>query len=116
MTPAPSAVRAPRVLDRGSPRHRADRAAARARAGPASGLARGDAGLRPPRAAAPGRAADPVRGRGRLAVLPVGDEPARRTRGWRGQVAYIDAAHRVHARVEDRILLQGSVGLLCDVA
>ena len=24
-------------------------------------------------------------------------------RGWRGQLAYIDAAHRVHARVEDRI-------------
>jgi hypothetical protein len=30
------------------------------------------------------------------------------TRGWRGQCAYIDAAHRVHARVEDGILLQGS--------
>jgi hypothetical protein len=26
-----------------------------------------------------------------------------RTAGWRGQPAYIDAAHRVHARVEDRI-------------
>jgi hypothetical protein len=25
-------------------------------------------------------------------------------RGWRGQLAYIDAAHRVHARVEDAIL------------
>jgi hypothetical protein len=24
------------------------------------------------------------------------------TKGWRGQCAYIDAAHRVHARVEDR--------------
>ncbi len=24
-------------------------------------------------------------------------------RGWRGQLAYIDAAHRVHARVEDGI-------------
>jgi hypothetical protein len=23
------------------------------------------------------------------------------TRGWRGQLAYIDAAHRVHARVEE---------------
>ena len=41
------------------------------------GLARGDAGLRAPRAAASRRAADPVRGRGRLAVLPVGHEPAR---------------------------------------
>jgi hypothetical protein len=37
-------------------------------------------------------------------------------RGWRAQLGYIDAAHRVHARVEDCILLQGSVGLLCDVA
>ena len=35
------------------------------------------AGLRPPRAAASRRPADPVRGRGRLAVLPVGHEPAR---------------------------------------
>jgi hypothetical protein len=26
-----------------------------------------------------------------------------RTAGWRGQLAYIDAAHRVHARVEDQI-------------
>ena len=26
------------------------------------------------------------------------------TRGWRGNPAYIDAAHRVHARVEDGIL------------
>jgi Transposase DDE domain group 1 len=25
------------------------------------------------------------------------------TRGWRGQLAYFDAAHRVHARVEDAI-------------
>ena len=25
------------------------------------------------------------------------------TRGWLGQAAYIDAAHRVHARVEDAI-------------
>ena len=30
------------------------------------------------------------------------------TRGWLGQPAYIDAAHRVHARVEDAILPQGS--------
>jgi hypothetical protein len=32
------------------------------------------------------------------------------TRGWLGQPAYIDAAHRVHARVEDAILLRGSSG------
>ena len=30
------------------------------------------------------------------------------TRGWLGQPAYIDAAHRVHARVEDAILLPAS--------
>ncbi len=29
-------------------------------------------------------------------------------RGWRSRLPYIDAAHRVHARVEDRILLQGT--------
>ena len=75
---ANAVLRAPGVLDRGSARHRADRAAARRTGrGPAAGLARGDAGLRAPRAAASRRAADPVRGRGRLAVLPVGHEPAR---------------------------------------
>ena len=71
--------------------------------GPAVCLARGDAGLRAPRAAPSRRPADPVRGRGRLAVLPVGHEPARGTRGWLGQAAYIDVAHRVQARVEDAI-------------
>ena len=70
------ALRAPGLLDRGSARHRADRAAAR-RAGrrPAEGLAEGDAGLRPPRAAPPRRPAVPVRDRRRLALLAVGDEP-----------------------------------------
>src|SRR6266581_5009361 len=37
------------------------------------------------------------------------------TRGWRGQCAYIDAAHRVHARVEDIILPQGLARLSHDV-
>ena len=32
-------------------------------------------------------------------------------RGWRGQVAYIDAAHRVHARVEDCIRTGKDTGL-----
>ena len=32
-------------------------------------------------------------------------------RGWRGQLAYIDAAHRVHARVEDRIRTGKDCGL-----
>jgi hypothetical protein len=31
----------------------------------------------------------------------VGIERAARLRGWRAQLGYIDAAHRVHARVED---------------
>jgi hypothetical protein len=33
------------------------------------------------------------------------------TRGWRGQPAYIDAAHRVHARVEDFIRAGKDTGL-----
>ncbi len=37
------------------------------------------------------------------------------TKGWRGQCAYIDAAHRVHARVEDIILPQGLARLSHDV-
>lgn len=34
-----------------------------------------------------------------------------RTRGWRGQAAYIDAAHRVHARVEDGIRTGKQAGI-----
>ena len=33
------------------------------------------------------------------------------TRGWRGQCAYVDAAHRVHARVEDVIRTGKNTGL-----
>ncbi len=33
------------------------------------------------------------------------------TPGWRGQNAYIDAAHRVHARVEDRIRTGKDTGI-----
>jgi len=33
------------------------------------------------------------------------------TRGWRGQVAYIDAGHRVHARVEDSIRTGKDTGI-----
>jgi hypothetical protein len=33
------------------------------------------------------------------------------TRGWRGQAAYIDAAHRVHARVEDGIRTGKQTGI-----
>jgi DDE family transposase len=33
------------------------------------------------------------------------------TRGWRGQPAYVDAAHRVHARVEDAICTGKDTGL-----
>ena len=50
-----------------------------------------------------GRAADPVRGRGRLAVLPVGNEPARHHAWLAGPVRLHRRAHRVHARVEDVI-------------
>jgi hypothetical protein len=34
-----------------------------------------------------------------------------RTRGWRGQLAYIDAAHRVHARAEDAIRTGKDTGI-----
>jgi Transposase DDE domain group 1 len=34
-----------------------------------------------------------------------------RTRGWRSQLAYIDAAHRVHARVEDAIRTGKDTGI-----
>ena len=34
-----------------------------------------------------------------------------RTRGWRGQAPYIDAAHRVHARVEDGIRTGKDTGI-----
>src|SRR6185437_5558001 len=34
-----------------------------------------------------------------------------RTYGWRGQLAYIDAAHRVHARVEDAIRTGKDTGI-----
>ena len=95
-------LRAPGVWT--EPRHRADRAAAlRPGRGPAAGLARGDAGLRAPRAAPPGS---------QLTLFETGDgwryslwATNRRaaTRGWLGQAAYLDVAHRVQARVEDAI-------------
>jgi hypothetical protein len=44
--------------------------------GPAGGLARHHAPVRPPRAAPPGRPADLVRSRRRLALHPVGHQPA----------------------------------------
>jgi hypothetical protein len=42
--------------------------------------------------------------------LHVSNLPAT-TRGWRSQLAYIDAAHRVHARVEDRIRTGKNCGI-----
>jgi len=42
--------------------------------------------------------------------LRVTSRPAA-TKGWRGQCAYIDAAHRVHARVEDVIRTGKDTGL-----
>jgi hypothetical protein len=105
-------VRAPRLLDRRSPCHRADRPPAQ---GPgrrqAEDLAQDDAGLRPQRAPAPGaqltlfETADGWRYTLWATNLP-GD-----TRGWRGQCAYIDAGHRVHARVEDVIRTGKDTGL-----
>ena len=34
-----------------------------------------------------------------------------RTPGWRGQIAYIDAAHRIHARVEDCVRTAKDTGI-----
>jgi integrase len=59
----------------------ADRHPARWPGQPARGLAEGDAGVRPPRAAAPRRPALAVRGPGRVAVHAVGHEPAPEHRG-----------------------------------
>ena len=41
----------------------------------------------------------------------MGHQPARRHQGWLGQDAYIDAAHRVHARIEDAIRTGKDAGL-----
>ena len=41
----------------------------------------------------------------------MGDEPARGHQGLAGQHAYLDAAHRVHARVEDAIRTGKETGL-----
>jgi hypothetical protein len=46
-----------------------------------------------------------------VALHAVGDELPEDTRGWRGQCAYIDAGHRVHARVEDVIRTRKDTGL-----
>ena len=97
-------LRAPGVLDRGSARHRADRAAARRPGrGPAAGLARAMRVFARRERPHPGA---------QLTLFEAGDgwryslwatnRPAA-TKGWLGQAAYIDAAHRVHARVEDAI-------------
>ncbi len=78
---------------------------------PAQRLAEDDAGLRPPRAAHPGaqlslfETADGWRYSLWATNLPAD------TRGWRGQCAYADAAHRVHARVEDVIRTGKDTGL-----
>ena len=101
------------MLDRGSARHRADRAAARGPGrGPAGGLARRRCGSSPA-ASGPHPGAQLTlfeTGDGWRYTLWVTNLPAA-TRGWRGQSAYIDAAHRVHARVEDVIRTGKDTGL-----
>jgi hypothetical protein len=44
-------------------------------------------------------------------LQPVGHQPARAHPGRRGQPAYIDAAHRVHARAEDAIRAGKDTGI-----
>ena len=100
------------MLDRGSARHRADLAAARGTGrGPAARLARLDAGLRPPWRPHPGAQLTLFEAEdGWRYSLWVTNRPAA-TRGWLGQNAYIDAAHRVQARVEDAIRTGKHTGL-----
>lgn len=45
-----------------------------------------------------------------MAVHLVGANLPWTTRGWRAQPAYIDAAHRVHARAEDSIRTHKDTG------
>jgi hypothetical protein len=52
-----------------------------------------------------------VRGRRQLALLPVGHQPACHVRGWQANPAYLDAAHRVHARVEDCVRTGKDAGI-----
>src|SRR6266567_395760 len=81
------------MLDRGSARQRADRAAARrARRGPAGQLTLFEA---------------EDGWRYSLWVTNLRAD----LRGWRANPAYIDAAHRVHARVEDRIRTGKDTGI-----
>jgi hypothetical protein len=93
-------------------RHRADRAAApRPGRGPARWLAGHHARVRPPRAPHPGaqltlfEAEDGWRYSLWVTNLPT------RQRGWRADPAYIDAAHRVHARVEDAVRTGKDTGI-----
>ncbi len=46
-----------------------------------------------------------------MAVLPGATNLPKATKGWRGQPAYADAAHRVHARVEDGIRAGKDTGI-----
>jgi hypothetical protein len=91
---------------------RADRAAARrTRRGSPQGLAGQDADLRPPRAAASGAQLTLFEAEdGWRYSLRVTNRPAA-TKGRLGQNAYIDAAHRVQARVEDAIRTGKDTGL-----
>ena len=100
------------LLDRRSARHRADRAAARRPGrGPADGLARVDADLRPPRAPASRRQAQLVRARGRLPLPVVGHQPARHHQGLARAERLHRRGHRVHARVEDSIRTGKATGI-----
>ena len=105
-------VRAPGLLDRGSARHRADRLL---RDGPAGDQLRAwPAAMR-----VFARRERPHPG-AQLTLFEAEDgwryslwatnRPAD-TKGWLGQAAYIDAAHRVHARVEDAIRTGKDTGL-----
>jgi hypothetical protein len=97
-------LRACAVLGRRSPRHRADRAAARRPSRRSAGrLAGDDAGFARRERPHPGAQLSlfETQDGWRYSLWVSNVQP--RLRGWRAQLGYIDAAHRVHARVEDCI-------------
>ena len=105
-------MRPPPLLDRGSARHRADRAAARrAGRGPAQHLAQDDAVFARRERPHPGAQLTLFEAEdGWRYSLWVTNRP-QTTKGRQGQYAYIDAAQRVHARKEDVIRTGKDTGI-----
>ncbi len=106
------ALRPPGLLDRGSARHRADRAAARGRTATGCKPGRRRCGSSPAAGGPHPGAQLPLfqTAGGWRCSLWATNLPAD-TRGWRGRCACADAAHRVHARAGDVIRTGKDTGL-----